>query len=128
MTNEELLDHFATQAMIAILTVEPLRDRSIIAQTAYRMAQDMLEVRYRIHREWAEEEKRQERYKTADLDELNLPIRYFRCLQAENILSKEELCAWTERDLRRVPNLGMKGIQFIKQALAMSGLKLKEQN
>jgi DNA-directed RNA polymerase alpha subunit len=128
MTKEELLDHFATQAMIAILTVEPLRDRSIIAQTAYRMAQDMLEVRYRIHREWAEEEKRQERYKTADLEELNLPIRYFRCLQAENILSKEELCAWTERDLRRIPNLGMKGIQFIKQALAMSGLKLKEQN
>jgi DNA-directed RNA polymerase alpha subunit len=128
MMKEELLDHFATQAMIAILTVEPLRDRSIIAQTAYRMAQDMLEVRYRIHREWAEEEKRQERYKTADLEELNLPIRYFRCLQAENILSKEELCAWTERDLRRIPNLGMKGIQFIKQALAMSGLKLKEQN
>jgi DNA-directed RNA polymerase alpha subunit len=128
MTKEELLDQFATQAMIAILTVEPLRDRSIIAQTAYRMAQDMLEVRYRIHREWAEEEKRQERYKTADLEELNLPIRYFRCLQAENILSKEELCAWTERDLRRIPNLGMKGIQFIKQALAMSGLKLKEQN
>lgn len=127
MTNKELLDHFATHTMIALLTNVPLKDRSAIAQTAYRMAQDMLEVRNRIHLEWEEEIKQQERYKNADLEELNLPIRYFRCLRAENILNKNELCDWTERDLRRIPNLGSKGIQFVKEALAISGLKLKEQ-
>lgn len=125
MTKEELLDHFATHTMIAMLTKEPLRDRSIIAQTAYRMAQDMLEVRTRIHREWEEEAKQQERYKTADLEELNLPLRYFRCLRAEGILSKKELCEWSMRDLRRVPNLGAKGIQFVKEALAVNGLRLR---
>jgi DNA-directed RNA polymerase alpha subunit len=125
MTKEELLDHFATNAMVAMLTKEPLRDRSIIAQTAYRMAQDMLEVRTRIHREWEEEAKQQERYKTADLEELNLPLRYFRCLRAEGILSKKELCEWDIRDLRRIPNLGSKGLQFIREALVVNGLKLK---
>jgi len=125
MTKEELLDHFATNAMVAMLTKEPLRDRSIIAQTAYRMAQDMLEVRTRIHREWEEEAKQQERYKTADLEELNLPLRYFRCLRSEGILSKKELCEWDIRDLRRIPNLGSKGLQFIREALVVNGLKLK---
>jgi DNA-directed RNA polymerase alpha subunit len=125
MTKEELLDHFATNAMVAMLTKEPLRDRSIIAQTAYRMAQDMLEVRTRIHREWEEEAKQQERYKTADLEELNLPVRYFRCLRSEGILSKKELCEWDIRDLRRIPNLSSKGLQFIREALVVNGLKLK---
>ena len=125
MTKEELLDHFATNAMTAQIQKNGMMDRFSLANSSFRMAVAMIEAREQIFREWEEEEKRQERYKTADLKELDLPIRYFRCLQAENILSKQELCAWTERDLRRIPNLGLKGIQFIKQALAVSGLRLK---
>jgi DNA-directed RNA polymerase alpha subunit len=127
MTKEELLDHFATNAMTAQIQKNGLMDRFSLANSSFRMAVAMIEAREQIHKEWAEEEKREERYKSADLIQLNLPVRYYRCLVAEDIQSKQELCAWTERDLKRIPNLGMKGVGFIKQAMAEHGLKLKGQ-
>jgi DNA-directed RNA polymerase alpha subunit len=40
---------------------------------------------------------------------------------------KEDLLNWSERDLKRVPNLGAKGLQFVKEAMVKHGLKLKGQ-
>ena len=127
MTKDELLDHFATNAMNAQIQKFGITNPYTLAQTSYRMAQDMLENRRQILAEWKREEEMQHQYATADLKELDLPIRYYRCLTAENIYTKERLCEWTERDLRKIPNLGMKGIKLIKEALAASGLKLKGQ-
>ena len=127
MTKEELLDHFATHAMKAQIEKMGITNPFALAQTAYRMAKEMVEHRDRIFQEWANEEETKFRYANANLKDLGLPIRYHRCLSSENIVMKEDLCNWTERDMRRIPNLGVKGLEFVKQAMAEHGLKLKGQ-
>ena len=127
MTKEELLDHFAVNAMNAQIEKMGITNPFALAQTAYRMAKEMVEHRDRICQEWKQEEEQQFRYKNANLKELNLPIRYYNCLTSENIYMKEDLCNWTERELRRIPNLGLKGLTEVKAAMFAHGLKLKGQ-
>ena len=127
MTKEELLDHIAITAMSAQIQKFGITNPYTLAQTSYRMAQDMIDNRRRIHDEWNREKEQQEQYANANLHELNLPVRYFRCLTAEGIYTKEKLCEWDIRELRRIPNLGAKGLKYIKEALAESNLKLKGQ-
>ena len=127
MTKEELLDHFATNAMTAQVEKFGITNPFSLAQTAYRLAIEMVNHRERILAEWAKEKENEQRYKNANLIELDLPIRYHRCLSSEDIVMKEDLCNWTERELRRIPNLGAKGLQYVKEAMAKHGLKLKGQ-
>ena len=127
MTKEELLDNFATTAMAAQIQKFGITNPYTLAQTSYRMAEAMLDNKRRINEEWKREEQRQQQYANADLHELNLPIRYLRCLQAEDIHTKERLCEWTDRDIRKIPNLGAKGRKYLQEAMAASGLKLKGQ-
>lgn len=127
MTKEEMLDHIALCAMQAQIQKMGIANPFELAELSYRMATHMVERRNRIHAEWAKEQEMQQRYKAADLHELNLPVRYHRCLASEDILMKQDLCNWTERDLRRIPNLGVKGLQFVKEAMNLNGLKLKGQ-
>ena len=58
MTKEELLDHFAVNAMNAQIEKMGITNPFALAQTAYRMAKEMVEHRDRIIQEWEEEEKR----------------------------------------------------------------------
>ena len=125
MTQDELLDHFATAAMQAQIEKMGITNPFALAQTAYRMAKEMVEHRGRILQEWANEEQTKYRYENENLKDLGLPIRYYRCLISEDIVMKEDLCNWTERDMRRIPNLGAKGLQFLKQAMAEHGMKFK---
>jgi len=125
MTKEELLDHFAINAMNSQIQKFGITNPYTLAQTSYRMAEAMLDNKRRINDEWKQEEKRQEQYANADLHELNLPIRYLRCLQAEDIHTKQRLTEWTDRDIRRIPNLGAKGRKLLQEAMAEAGLKLK---
>jgi DNA-directed RNA polymerase alpha subunit len=127
VNKQEMLDHFATHAMTAQIQKTGITNPFEQAEIAYRMATQMVERRNRIHAEWAKEQEMQQRYKAADLHELNLPVRYHRCLASEDILMKQDLCNWTERDLRKIPNLGVKGLQFVKEAMNLAGLKLKGQ-
>jgi DNA-directed RNA polymerase alpha subunit len=127
MTKEELLDHFATNAMTAQVEKFGITNPFALAQTAYRLAIEMVNHRERILAEWAKEKENEQRYKNANLIELDLPVRYHRCLTSEDIVMKEDLCNWTERELRRIPNLGAKGLQYVKEAMAKHGLKLKGQ-
>ena len=127
MTNEELLDHFATHAMTAQIQKFGITNPYTLAQTSYRMAIDMIDNRRRIHEEWKREEEQQQQYANADLHELNLPVRYFRCLTSEGIYTKSKLCEWDIREIRRIPNLGLKGLKLLKEALAEHNLKLKGQ-
>lgn len=127
MTKEELLDHFATNAMNAQIQKFGITNPYTLAQTSYRMAEAMLDNKRRINEEWKQEEKRQQQYASADLHEFNLPIRYLRCLQSENIHTKQQLCEWTDREIRRIPNLGAKGRRLLQEAMDASGLKLKGQ-
>ena len=127
MTKTELLDHFAINAMKAQIEKMGITNPFATAQTSYRMAVEMLEHRDRILREWQKEQEMQNKYKNSDIHEFNLPIRYQRCLVSEEILMKQDLCNWTEREIRRIPNLGVKGLQFVKEAMALNGLKFKGQ-
>lgn len=127
MNKEEMLDHFAVHAMQAQIQNTGIKNPFELAELSYRMATHMVERRGRIYAEWAKEQEMQQRYKAADLHELNLPVRYHRCLASEDILMKQDLCNWTERDLRKIPNLGVKGLQFVKEAMNLAGLKLKGQ-
>ena len=127
MTRTEMLDHFAVNAMRAQIEKMGITNPFAMAQSSYRMAAEMLEHRDRILQEWQKEQEIQHRHKASDLHEFDLPVRYHRCLISEDILMKQDLCNWTEREIRRIPNLGVKGLQFIKQAMAMNGLKFKGQ-
>ena len=123
MTNEELLDHFAINAMNSQIEKFGITNPNSLAQTAYRVAQEMLENRNRIIAEWKRDEEQKIEYATADIHELNLPIRYYRCLTAENIYTKKKLCEWPERDIKRIPNLGPRGLRYLKEAMQAEGLK-----
>ena len=127
MTKEELLDHFATHAMAAQIEKFGVTNPYTLAQTAYRVAQDMLDNRRRIQAEWKAEEERQLEYASADLHDLDLPIRYYRCLIAKGIHTKKKLCEFTEREVRKFPNFGERGRALLKEAMEKHGLKLKGQ-
>ena len=127
MTKTEMLDHYALYAMQAQIEKMGITNPFAMAQTSYRLAVEMLEHRDRILREWQKEQEMQHKYQNSDIQELDLPIRYHRCLVSEQILMKQDLCNWTEREMRRIPNLGVKGLQFVKEAMALNGLKFKGQ-
>lgn len=127
MTKTEMLDHFAVNAMKAQIEKMGITNPFAMAQSSYRMAAEMLEHRDCILGEWQKEQETQHRHKASDLHEFDLPVRYHRCLISEDILMKQDLCNWTEREIRRIPNLGVKGLQFIKQAMAIDGIKFKGQ-
>lgn len=57
---------------------------------------------------------------------LDLDVRSYNCLRAENILTLDQLCRCTERDLLRVPNLGRKSLNIIREGLAKIGRTLGE--
>lgn len=127
MTNEELLDQYAIQAMNAFIQKLGSNSLGSIAMDSFYMAERMLETREAVFHRRKQEEERQRQYATADLHKLNLPVRYHRCLTAEDIYTIERLQEWTDRELRKIPNLGMKGLKLIKEAMAAHGLKLKGQ-
>ena len=59
-------------------------------------------------------------------NELNLTVRTGNCLMAEDIYTLDELCKYTERDLLRIPNMGRKSVNEIREALALRGRVLGE--
>ena len=127
MTRSELLDHFAVNAMKAQIEKMGITNPALMAHSAYQMAIQMLEHRERILHEWQKEQEIQHKRQNPDIQDLNLPIRYQRCLMSETIFMKQDLCNWTERDIRRIPNMGIKGLQFVKEAMVLHGLKFKGQ-
>ncbi len=127
MTKEELLDQYAIHAMSAQIAKNGINGIYAISTESYRMAELMWEAREQLYKRREEEAERKRRYEGTNLSDLGLPVRYHNCLTCEDIWMKEDLCKWTERDLKRVPNLGAKGLQLVKQAMAEHGLKLKGQ-
>lgn len=127
MTKTELLDHFATHAMKAQIQKTGISNCALLAHSAYQMAIQMLDHRERIFHDWQKEQEIQHKRQNPDIQDLNLPIRYQRCLISETIFMKQDLCNWTERDIRKIPNMGIKGLQFVKEAMVLHGLKFKGQ-
>ena len=110
ITKEELLDKFATEAMKALIATEK-HNAGSAARLAYQIAESMIDEKDRILERW----KVNEDIKTGGIDRLNLPV------------TTAQLQQWSIRELRKVPNLGVRGIQHIDYAMLAIGLHLKGQ-
>ena len=55
---------------------------------------------------------------------LDLPLRASNCLRFEEIYTIDDLCSRTERELLRIPNMGRKSLNEIKDQLANIGRRL----
>lgn len=58
------------------------------------------------------------------VEDLDVGVRAYNCLKAENIITVDELCKWSERRLLNVPNMGRKSLNEIKEQLAKHGRQL----
>jgi DNA-directed RNA polymerase alpha subunit len=58
------------------------------------------------------------------VEDLDVGVRAYKCLKAENIFTVDELCKWSERRLLNVPNMGRKSLNEIKEELAKHGRQL----
>lgn len=122
-TKEKLLDSFANEVMKLLVqqagsTLNPYR----VAETAYNVAERMLERREKIFRQW----KLDEDVVQHGIEKLNLTVRTERCLKAEGIFTLHQLQSCTKRDLMKTPNLGLKSINEIIEQMDVLGHKLKD--
>lgn len=60
------------------------------------------------------------------IDSLEMNVRTTNCLRAANIYTINDLIARTEHELLKVPNLGRRAVNEIKEQLASVGLQLKQ--
>ena len=58
------------------------------------------------------------------VDNLEVTVRTYNCLKAENIFTLGELVQRTETELLRTPNFGKKSLAEVKEVLQVYGLKL----
>jgi DNA-directed RNA polymerase alpha subunit len=121
-TKEELLDCFAIEAMKLLVqqagsTLNPYR----VAETAYTVAERMLERREKIFCQW----KIDGNIVQDGIEKLHLTVRSERCLKAEGILTIQQLQGCTKRDLMKTPNLGLKSIREIIEQMAALGYSLR---
>lgn len=122
VTKEELLDCFATEAMkLLVQQAGSTLNAYRVAETAYTVAERMLERREKIFLQW----KLDEDVVQHGIENLILTVRTERCLKAEGILTIQQLCGCTERRLMKIPNLGRKSINEIIEQLAAQGYELR---
>lgn len=119
MTKEEKIEQLAQSAMIKMLERTDIQ-LTYIAKNAYVIAIAMLEEQQKFEEQYAKEKQR----KLSDLHSLNLDLRAFHCLMAEEIYTVQQLLKFTEQQLLRVPNLGRKSLNRLKEQLALQGLAL----
>ena len=69
-------------------------------------------------------EKEKAKGTTLLIDDLELPARELRCLRFENITTVDQLCTMTENQVLRIPNLGRRALNNIKEELFKHGREL----
>ena len=123
MTKEELLDHFAIEAMKAIQHQEGMINVMNVATRAYGIAERMLLSRQAVLDEWALKEA----VSVDGIELLELTVRTAHCLKAEGVYTITQLLGCTEQRLLKTPNLGRKSLKEIIERLNERGLKLRGQ-
>ena len=117
MTKEELLDQLA----IEILRLAP--HTFVKTYEAYDLAGAMIDRRQRILEQWT----LRDASIGNSIEDLELSVRSYKCLMAEEIYTINKLIDRTENDLLKTPNLGRRSLNEIKEKLAERGLKLRGQ-
>ena len=117
----DLKDRFAMAAMVAILRRENnLQNYSDVARDAYRYADFMMEERQKQIDLAALNEKRN----NGDMRTLKLGTRLHYALLSEDLYAIADICAYTEKEILRIPNIGRTQLAHLITALASVGKKL----
>jgi DNA-directed RNA polymerase alpha subunit len=128
MTNEEFIDHIALHTLLESLrkVTHPmsLADANKLAYVAYATGEAMLEQKLKLLKEFDNLKARE----STDLIHLNLTLRTLHALMGDDIYTIAQLTQCTENHLIRIPNLGRKALNEIKDGLLAKGLKLKEKS
>jgi DNA-directed RNA polymerase alpha subunit len=123
MNKEQLLDHFAVEAMKAIQRQEGMVAVHNVALRSYAMAEQMLDCRKAILDKWALKEA----VSVDGIELLELTVRTERSLKAVEIFTVSQLLRYSDIGLLRIPNLGRKSQKEIIEQLDARGLKLRGQ-
>ena len=128
MTNEEFIDHIALITLVENLRklTNPMTitDANRLAYIAYATGEAMLEKKQKLLKEFADLKARE----STDLIHLDLTLRTLNTLMRDDIYTIDQLTQCTASRLLRIPNLGRKALNEIKEGLSAKGLKLKEKN
>ena len=115
----ELKDQFALAAMGAILqrTSNSSPHYADVATSAWQCAEFMISERQKRMDMAALNEKRN----NSDMRTLKLGTRLHYALLSEDLYTIADICAYTENEILRVPNIGRTQLNYLKEALAAVG-------
>ena len=71
------------------------------------------------------EEEQVDKYQEMSIEELDLSVRSYNCLNRANIITVQELTQKTEDDMMKVRNLGKKSLKEVRDKLKALGLSFK---
>jgi DNA-directed RNA polymerase subunit alpha len=60
------------------------------------------------------------------IEDLDLSVRAYQVLKREGVTTADEVSLLTETDLLGMRNMGQGGIESVKRALALVGLRLRD--
>ena len=123
MNREELLDHFAVEAMKASMVgvvFSHANQLTSVANIAYVLAEKMLN-----SREEALLRLEKGLVSTWKIEALELTVRTERCLKAAGVFTVGKLLQFSKNNLLKLPNLGRKSQNEIIEQLARVDLKLR---
>jgi len=123
MNREELLDHFAVEAMKASMVgvvFSNSNQLTHVAHNAYVLAEKMLN-----SREDALLRLEKGLVSTWSIEALELTVRTGNCLKAEGVMTVGKLLQFSRNDLLKFPNLGRKSLNEVIEQLARVDLKLR---
>lgn len=118
----ELKDQFALAAMSALLqrTSNSTPHYADVANSAWQCAEFMMSERKKRMDMAALNEKRN----NSDMRTLKLTTRLHYALLSEDLYTIADICAYTEKEILRVPNIGRTQLAHLITALAAVGEKL----
>ena len=118
----DLKDQFALAAMAALLqrTSNSIPDYADVANYAWHCAEFMMSERQKRIDLAALNEKRN----NSDMRTLKLSTRLHYALLSEDLYTIADICAYTEKEILRIPNIGRTQLAHLITALAAVGEKL----
>lgn len=122
------LDQIALQILCADLHRNGQLDITSKIRSAYHCAGLMIRFREKHEEELKSQAEKALRQENGDIrGNREITIRTQNALWCSDIYSFDDLTQWTEYELLRLPNLGRKALNEIKEQMAIRGLSLKNE-